>query len=833
MPQPRLEPSGLTRKPWPAFRRWLGFEAFIAAAIAATVLAVYFQDSLTRRSISFGPAQSGASFYAYSFDDDGDGGASKASLDASPRLAWRCDLQKKFEWPYCGMGLLFDRANSGKGFDFSGYESAQIRFDYDGPARFIRLVVKNHDDSYRKADGSILDKPEQVDLPVSSGPLQLQLHLSDLAVADWWKSAMGATPERARPEFQNVTAIEFVFGSDGAMGEHKLRIREISFERRLIGTQAFYGAIALCWLVLIGGMLLYRRRHIRLLTRSAGQALRDSERLYRTILETSTDCIILHDLDGNFEFVNSAAVAALELPPLDQLRGRHWSEFWTGEAAARIDAAIRRAVQGQSARLHGPAPTAKGTQRWWDAVVLPTYDDAGAVSGVLSVSRDLTVERERSEQLKWASEHDALTHLPNRRSFQARLQAATVRAMQAGEQVGLLIIDLDHFKHVNDSLGHSAGDDLLKIIAERLRHCVRESDFVARIGGDEFAILVENAASAETLLSVGKQVQDRLRAPVRAGGRALGAGASIGGALFPSNAANAHDLFKYADTALYELKQHGRGGTKLFDDYMLAEAEKTATQLNLARGALTEKSVVPLYQPKVDIATGEAVGLEALLRWKHPRRGLQLPATLEEAFNDYELAAKIGELMQQKVARDLRGWLDSGVAFGRVSINAAPAEFLRDDYAERLLAILAANEVPASRIEVEVTEHAFLGRGPEYVARALGVLKEAGATVSLDDFGTGCSSLAHLRDFPVDVVKVDKSFVQQMTDDPEIAAIVAAVVDLANSLSITVVAEGVETPTQLELLRVMGCRIAQGHLFGAAVGAREVPGLMPAIRAAA
>jgi EAL domain-containing protein (putative c-di-GMP-specific phosphodiesterase class I) len=258
-----------------------------------------------------------------------------------------------------------------------------------------------------------------------------------------------------------------------------------------------------------------------------------------------------------------------------------------------------------------------------------------------------------------------------------------------------------------------------------------------------------------------------------------------------------------------------------------------ASQLNLARGALNEKTVVPLYQPKIDIHTGDAVGLEALLRWRHPRRGLQLPSTLEEAFNDYELAAKIGELMQQKVARDIRQWLGDDVEFGRVSINAAPAEFLRDDYAERLLTILESNAVPANRIEVEVTEHAFLGRGPEYVARALNCLKEAGTTVSLDDFGTGCSSLSHLRDFPVDVVKVDKSFVQQMTDDPEIAAIVAAVIDLANSLSIAVVAEGVETPAQLELLRIMGCRIAQGHLFGAATEAERIPGLMPAIRVAA
>jgi EAL domain-containing protein (putative c-di-GMP-specific phosphodiesterase class I) len=227
------------------------------------------------------------------------------------------------------------------------------------------------------------------------------------------------------------------------------------------------------------------------------------------------------------------------------------------------------------------------------------------------------------------------------------------------------------------------------------------------------------------------------------------------------------------------------------------------------------------------------VGLEALLRWRHPRKGLQLPGTLEEAFADYELAAKIGDLMQRKVARDMRSWLDSEFDFGRVAINAAPAEFLRDDYAEHLLHVLAEADVPPSRIEIEITEHAFLGRANEYVARALAVLKDAGVTIALDDFGTGSSSLSHLRDFPVDVAKIDMSFVQQMTEDDEIAAIVTAVVRLASSLSIDVVAEGVDKADQLELLRVMGCRFAQGHLFAAAVEAKEVAVLVPRKAAAA
>lgn len=823
---------GRTGRFWLTARPWLGFETLIGIAMAATLLAVYFQDPLTRESLQFGPEAAGASFYPYAFDDRPSAGASSAALDRDHPLSWACSLKKKFDWPYCGFGLQFDTTQSAKGLNLDGYDAVTVRFAYEGPAHFVRLVFKDHDKGYRTADGSIVDKPEQVDLPLKAGEQQLSVKLSDLTVAERWKAQTGLSPERSRPALNNVVTVDFLFGPEG-LGNHHLRVSELSFERKQLSTEVYYGGIALSWMLLIGGIMMQRRRQIARLKHSVGQALRQSERLHRTILETSADCIVLLSPEGRIEFINAAALAAFELPSAEEVRGRAWTNFWNPDEICSFVNTLQRATEGETVRLRGRGPTARGTRRWWDAIITPMLCESGSITGILAVSRDVTADRERSEQLKWASEHDALTHLPNRRSFQARLQAATLRAMQVGEQVGLLLIDLDHFKHVNDSLGHSAGDELLKVVAERLRKCVRSNDLVARIGGDEFAILLENVESAETLLSVGRQVQDRLRAPVRAGGRALCGGASIGGALFPTNARTAHDLFKYADTALYELKQNGRGGTKLFDDYMLAEAEKMALQLSLARGALTEKTVVPLYQPKIDIATGETVGLEALLRWRHPRRGLQLPATLEEAFNDYELAAKIGDLMQQKVARDIRKWLDDAVEFGSVSINAAPAEFLRDDYAERLLAVLAANDVPASRIEVEVTEHAFLGRGPEYVARALNVLKAAGASVSLDDFGTGCSSLAHLRDFPVDVVKIDKSFVQQMTEDAEIAAIVAAVIDLANSLSISVVAEGVETPAQLDLLRVMGCRIAQGHFFSAALEADRVPSLAPEKKAAA
>jgi diguanylate cyclase (GGDEF)-like protein len=433
---------------------------------------------------------------------------------------------------------------------------------------------------------------------------------------------------------------------------------------------------------------------------------------------------------------------------------------------------------------------------------------------LLAISRDSTADREKSQQLEWASEHDALTGLPNRRAFQNRLQAAVLRSMRSETKVGLLLLDLDHFKHVNDTLGHAAGDALLKEFAKRLRKGLRRQDFVGRVGGDEFAIIVEGIERPEDLLVVGEKAGLTLRAPLSLHGRALSGGASIGGALFPDDADSANELFKLADTALYALKAEGRGGTKLFHAHMREEAQRVALQLSHARVAVNERTVTPLYQPKIALGARSVAGFEALLRWGHPHKGLQLPETIEEAFKDYELASKIGALMQCRVLEDVRRWSLEGLKFGRVSINAAPAEFLRDDYAERLLERLEERSIPPRLIEIEVTEHVLMASGSKYVGRALETLKNAGVRIALDDFGTGHSSLSHLRDFPVDVVKIDRSFVQQMGVDPEISAIVAAVINLAKSLRIQSVAEGIETQDQADLLRAAGCEIGQGFLLG-------------------
>jgi diguanylate cyclase (GGDEF)-like protein/PAS domain S-box-containing protein len=547
---------------------------------------------------------------------------------------------------------------------------------------------------------------------------------------------------------------------------------------------------------------------------AADSALRRSEALHRSILEASADAIAVLSLEGKLELINSSGARALDLgkggPPV----GVEWLSLWPKRVRGRMEAALVQGCRGDISRLNIKRPSLSGEPTWWDVVITPIKDNTGAPERLLSICRDVTRSKAASEMLKWSSEHDSLTGLANRGAFQARLQAAALRSMEHRSSFGLLLLDLDHFKHINDSFGHAAGDELLQAVAHRVRSAIRANDFAARLGGDEFAIIIEDVPEDGVLHRAGDSIAKRLNASMPLANRTISAGVSIGGAIFPRDGATALEIFNAADTALYALKSSGRGGLRMFQSELRKQAQQVASQLSLARAALDEHSVVPHFQPKVDLRTGALVGYEALLRWMHPSRGLQPPSTVQEAFKDYELATKIGELMQRGVISAMREWLRQGVQFGRIAINAAPAEFLRDDYAERLLSMLASSNVDPRMLEVEVTEHVFLERGSELVARALTRLNDAGIRIALDDFGTGYSSLSHLRDLPVDVVKIDRSFVERMVEEQEISAIISAVVSLAQSLSLEVVAEGVETEAQRLCLLEKGCSHAQGFFYG-------------------
>jgi diguanylate cyclase (GGDEF)-like protein/PAS domain S-box-containing protein len=557
--------------------------------------------------------------------------------------------------------------------------------------------------------------------------------------------------------------------------------------------------------------------------KAAEHALAESEALNRSIVEASIDSIKLLDLSGTILFVNSPGLTGLERKE-DALVGCHWLELWPAEVREAAEAALWKAREGGIGRFSAPRPTTCGLLKWWDVVVSPVPDEQGVPLKLVAIARDVTQHKTSEERVRWSATHDALTRLPNRLLFQERLAQAIAEAEEGGAgKVGLLHLDIDHFKQVNDSLGHDAGDMLLKTLAERLRDAVRAGDTVARLGGDEFAIVLPGISSAAHVTRVVDKILDRLKEPFVHAGRILDCRASIGASIWPDHGNSSEDLLKSADIALYMEKSNGRGGVVLFQPAMRADLQRRASMVSLARDALGKGRVLPYYQPKVDMRSGRVVGFEALLRWRDPHGRIQRPGAIAAAFEDLEVAAAISDRMLDCSIADMGRWRSQGLDFGHVALNAAAADFRRNDFAERILARLSEAGIPAYCFQLEVTETVFLGRGAEYVERALKLLSDAGATIALDDFGTGYASLRHLKQFPVDVIKIDQSFVRDLEADPDDTAIIRAVLNLGQSLGIKVVAEGIETRIQAKRLEALGCDYGQGHLYARAVSSGRVP----------
>jgi len=465
-------------------------------------------------------------------------------------------------------------------------------------------------------------------------------------------------------------------------------------------------------------------------------------------------------------------------------------------------------------------------ERWLNMNVWRTHKDNNELRRIIMTVRDVTQEKTAEERIRWSATHDGLTRLANRAQFQECLDQAVAEARQDGLAVGILMLDLDHFKQLNDSLGHDVGDALLKMIADRLRHVVGARGTVARLGGDEFAIVVPALESEMDLIQLARTIHVRMSEPFLHQGRILDCRLSSGGAIFPIDCSDTDELLKNADIALYAAKAIGRATMMMFDPQMRDEMRSRRAMVHDAVAAIHDDRILPFYQPKIDLGGRAVVGFEALLRWRLPDGQIGLPADLEAAFEDLEVAAAISDRMIERVVADIRRWLDRGTNFHHVAINASAAEFRRDDFAEGLLEQLRRAEIPTECLQLEVTETVFLGRGAEYVHRALALLHAQGVQIALDDFGTGYASLRHLKQFPVDFIKIDQSFVRDMETDPNDEAIVRAVINLGTSLKIGVVAEGIETASQAAKLMALGCDFGQGFLFAPAVAPCRVPGLI-------
>ncbi|RLZ09049.1 EAL domain-containing protein [Acinetobacter sp. 2JN-4] len=538
------------------------------------------------------------------------------------------------------------------------------------------------------------------------------------------------------------------------------------------------------------------------------------------MLDNSVDCIKLLDVDGCLLHVNRTGCIALNIPESNHRFGMKWTELLAPEVRSKANYALKTALKGKTARFRGMSGHGEDKQ-YWDNLLTPILNDNGQVVQILCLSRDVTAQRQTEIQLRISSELDELTGLYNRRFFKLQLKRALQKHKKSEKFLGLMLLDLDYFKHVNDTLGHAAGDHLLRVLSKRIENNLPENTFVARLGGDEFAILVNGIDAEFDLEKVAIEVSRQLDAPITYAGNLINGSMSIGCAIYPRDAKDSLNLMKCADTALNDLKATGRGGFRMFNQQMQVAAQNIAIQLTEARHIIRDDLMVPFYQPKVRLSDGKVVGFEALLRWQTDDKRIHSPINIEQAFQDYVLATRISDAIQNKVFNNIAMWIEQGLAVVPVSINVAPVEFLKDNYAERFLYRLNLYKIPHHLVEIEITEHILDDRGSDYVIRALNLLKQQGVKIALDDFGTGHSSLTRLRDYPVDCLKIDCDFIRQMNSDEAILAIVQAIIALGPKLSLDIVAEGIENAEQLELLKQFGCSIGQGYLFSRAVNMQQ------------
>ena len=443
------------------------------------------------------------------------------------------------------------------------------------------------------------------------------------------------------------------------------------------------------------------------------------------------------------------------------------------------------------------------------------------VTGYLAVAFDISERKKLSDSVSFLAHHDALTRLPNRMMLSQRMAEAIDRAKALDQQVSIVMVDVDHFKRINDSLGHQAGDELLMAVSQRLLAAVRKTDTVARVGGDEFVVLMPNSGSRGDTLRCVHRILEKVQAPVNIAGREISVTASVGVCVYPDWGADPVSLLRNADAAMYAAKDSGRNSYQEFSDTMLeANADRLELETDL-RHSLDKDEMFVVYQPQVNCKTGEIVGIEALLRWNHPTRGLVSPADFIPAAEDCGLILPIGEWVLRRACKEAKAMQERVGHRFMVAINLSPRQFLQTNLAEMVESALQESGLAADDLELEITEYTLMISSTE-TSLALGRLRELGVRVAIDDFGTGFSSFKYILEYKVDRLKIDRSFIAKCPQDANAASIVRTVIAMAHGLRMKVVAEGVETEEQAAFLTRRHCDEAQGYIYGRPMPMDEV-----------
>jgi diguanylate cyclase (GGDEF)-like protein/PAS domain S-box-containing protein len=547
------------------------------------------------------------------------------------------------------------------------------------------------------------------------------------------------------------------------------------------------------------------------------EALFTEQERAQVTLDSIGDAVISTDAGGFVTYVNAVA-EGLTGWPRKEAAGRPLAEvFRIVSAGSREVAPDPMGLAIREDRTVGLTPNCilirrDGVEMSIEDSVAPIHDRRGKVTGAVMVFRDVTAAQAMSRKMSHLAQHDSVTDLPNRVLLNDRLVQAMAMAQRNGKKLALLYLDVDHFKHINDTAGHAVGDQLLQSISKRLLDCVRSSDTVSRQGGDEFAVLLSEVAYAQDAAVTAEKILAALSAAHKIDELELYVSASIGIVVYPGDGTTAETLLKNADAAMYQAKDCGRNNYQFFRAEMNRHIfERQALESDLHR-ALDRHEFTLHYQPKVNLRSGTIVGVEALLRWHHPTRRLIGPTRFISIAEDSGLIVPIGKWVLREGCRQAKIWQAAGLAPVKMAVNVSAVELRAKNFVSGVREILADTGLDARYLELEITE-AFLRQDPLSTQTVLQELKDTGVQLALDDFGTGYSSLSCLKRFPIDTLKIDGSFVGNLTADAGDAGIVSAVVNMGRNMDVCVVAEGVETPEQFEFLKHERCPEAQGNYF--------------------
>ncbi len=530
-------------------------------------------------------------------------------------------------------------------------------------------------------------------------------------------------------------------------------------------------------------------------------------------LENTAESVMITDRRGVVEYVNPAFESITGFARNEVIGGKP-SIVKSGRQGPEFYRQLWRSITAGDVFSEVFVNKRKdGSLFYEEKTITPLKNDAGEITHFVSTGHDITERMQTQEQLRFLAHHDALTELPNRTLLLDRLRQALARVRRGNRRLAVVFLDIDRFKNINDTLGHDIGDHLLQDMSQRLLGCLRDGDTVARFGGDEFVVLLDDLGSVTDVTGIALKILEVLKPPFLVGEATLHVTASIGISLFPNDGEDSGTLLKNADTAMYRAKDLGRNNYQFYSADMSARAFERLTLENSLRHALEREQFVLYYQPQIDVRSGKIIGAEALLRWKHPEFGLVAPADFVPLLEETGLIMAVGEWVLRRACSQLRRWHDAGHAGLRVALNLSSRQFNDRNLARVVERIVSECGVSPDCIELEITEGLIMQQ-TRTTMDILSALNQTGIRLGLDDFGTGYSSLSYLRRFPLDTLKIDRSFVLDIPADPDDMAITQAIIMMGRSLKLDLIAEGVETPEQRDFLMDQGCPVMQGHLFG-------------------